>query len=183
MAVVTHTYTATLQTNPRMANHSGVSFARGRINLAFGATGAFSLSGTEVVRCYVCKIPAGATILDWWGVIGLPTTHTGAGHSVVIGLATDVATTDVTITHTLMTANTSISASAVVGRFTATAAVEGYGLKVSVSDDQQNQHNYVVMTATLNSFSGTATASLYADLTVMYTMDNQAHSSGMTTVV
>lgn len=180
MAVVTHTYTATLQTNPRMANHSGVSFARGRINLDF--PGAFTLTGSELVRCYVCKIPAGAVILDWWGVIGLPATRTGAGHSIIIGLATNVAATDVTITHTLMSANTSISASAVVGRFTETAAVEGYGLKVSVSDDQQNQHNYVVMTATLNSYSSTDTVSLYADLTVMYTMDNQASTSGMTTV-
>lgn len=182
MAAVTHTYTATLQTDPLMANHSGVSFSRGRISIPVGPTGLFSVSGTELVRMYVCKVPAKATVLDWWGVVSTLVTATGGAHSVVIGLTAPADSTDQTISHTLMTANTSISSSAVVGRFTATQAVEGYGLTVSVSDDRATQYNWVTMAMTLNSFSGTAGGTLYGDITVMYTMDNQVATSGMKTM-
>lgn len=174
MPTITTTYTAILQTVPMMANATGVSFARGRIQKSFLP------DWTRPTRCFMCRVPAGATILDWWGIVATTPTRTGATHTVTIGFAGSTA--DTTITHTLMEANSSISTSVVVGRFTATAAVEGYGLHISVSDDQQNQYNYLVMMINQGSASVTASISFYGDITVMYTMDNNASESGMITV-
>lgn len=184
MAVVTHTYTATLQTDPIMTNHSGVNFSRGRVEIGIGgaAGGLFSLTGTELIRLYVCKVPAGAVILDWWGVVNTISTRSGAATSVVLGLTDQNTSTDVTISHTLMAATTSISTSTVLERVRVMDN-SGYMHQVSVSDDNANQYSWVTLVVTMNSFSSTASTTIMGDITVMYTMDNQASTSGLKTIV
>jgi hypothetical protein len=155
-------------------NASGVSFARGRIQQSFLP------DWNRPVRGYICKVPHGATVIDWWGVVATTPTRTAAAHSMVIGFA-DANISDSTITHTLMAANTSISVSTVIGRFTAIQAVEGYALTISVSDEQQNQYAYLVMHITQSSASFTLSISFYGDITVMYTMEKTISTAGLIT--
>lgn len=177
MAVITATYTATLQTNPVMANHNGLSYSRGRANILVT-----SITDSFLVRIYVCKVPAGATIVNWNGVISGPTTRTNGAGTFILGLSThEAGATDVTITHTMLTAET-LSVSTVVGWFSATRAVEGYMREISVSDDKFVRSNYVTMTCTQASHSGTATVTFFADITVFYTMDDNVKAANLQTI-
>lgn len=179
MAVNTQTYTATLQNVPMQANHSGLSFARARFNHAVSNT------DSSYLRLYLCKVPHGATIIDWKAVIsatdGSQGVCTGA-----IGIY-DASSVDATMTVTLRASEASISASAVYALGddaggVGLSAPEGFGYEISVSDNSIVDYKWIGLALTAMGSTSADSRTVYVDFLAIYTMDRQASAGKLDTV-
>jgi hypothetical protein len=165
MAVITDTFTATLQNVPMMDNHNGVCYARGKyLNAGYTA------SGSMLNRIHVCKVPAGAVILNWWGVLAGHATGSGTNPSIVIGIADDGSDKSITASSTML-ASDSLSASRFFCAHALDAPIQQYCYDISVSDNAANQYKWVMAVITWTSMTNTCTVQV--DLVVQYTMDRQ----------
>lgn len=184
---MTVTYTATLQNVPMETRRvGGVNFARSHF------TRIISRTLSTMARIYLCKIPIGATILNWWGNY-----HGGPGGASatadtclsVLGITDsdpDGLGTGGTISFTLRNSDT-ISTSRIIAMGDNLAgagltAPEGFLHTVSRTTTTEQQFKWVELECIWNAASASQLATVDIDLIVMYTMDRQASADMLTDV-